>query len=194
MPRSTDTLQLEKVKKVAIQLIVEKGYEKTTVADIAKVAGVATGYIYRHYKGKQAMIQQIFEERSLNFERIVDDILTQHTDMQQVIEKYVSEVFKNARENNVVYRFMFLIAQEKIFGKSGNRQQIIERVCNKIFDKGKSQFASTINAEIIQLVLLNLPQQFVEHRINDAGEFNNISAEDEYRILQICKRALLTER
>ncbi|HAS40421.1 MAG TPA: hypothetical protein DCS93_08080 [Microscillaceae bacterium] len=194
MPRSTDTHQLEKVKKVAIQLIVEKGYEKTTVADIAKVAGVATGYIYRHYKGKQAMIQQIFEERSLNFERIVDDILVQHTDMQQVIEKYVSEVFKNARENNVVYRFMFLIAQEKIFGKSGNRQQIIERVCNKIFDKGKSQFASTINAEIIQLVLLNLPQQFVEYRINDAGEFNNISAEDEYRILQICKRALLTER
>jgi len=193
MPRSTDIHQLEKVKKVAIQLIVEKGYEKTTIADIAKAAGVATGYIYRHYKGKQAMVQQIFEDRSLNFEKIVDNILAQHADIQQIIEMYVSEVFKNARENNVVYRFMFLIAQEKAFAKSGNRQQIIERVCNKIFDKGKSLFASTVNAEIIQLVLLNLPQRFIENRINDVGEFSNISAEDEYRVLQICKKALLAK-
>ncbi|OJJ15643.1 hypothetical protein BKI52_37810 [marine bacterium AO1-C] len=191
MPRPTDIDQLEKVKKTAIHLIVEKGYEKTTIADIAKAAGVSAGYIYRHYKGKQAMIQQIFEERSLNFERIVDRILAQTHEMQEVIEIYVKEVFKNARENNVVYRFMFLIAQEKAFTKSGDRPIIIERVAKKVLDKGQAQFANIVNTEIIQLVLFNLPQRFVENRINNDGRFQNISAEDEHRMLQICKKSLL---
>lgn len=192
MPRHTDIEQLEKVKKTAIELIVEKGYEKTKISDIAEAAGVATGYIYRHYKGKQMMVQQIFEERSLNLERIIEEILEQSVDIQSVIQTIIKEVFQNARENNVVYRFMFLISQEKVFAKSTSRQIIIQRICSKILDKGQNQFSSFVDVEIIRLMLLNLPQQFIESKINDEGKFNHISGEDEYRILQLCKNALLS--
>lgn len=193
MPRHTDIAQLEKVKQTTIQLITQKGFEKTTVADIAKAADVATGYIYRHYKGKQGMVQSIFEERTTNFERMVNEMIGTSTKTEDLINEYIQEVFRNARENNVVYRFMFLMAQDKYFGNLSSRKAAIQRVCENILSSGQvaQDFAPFVNAEMIRLVLLSLPQQLVEHRMDKDGKFQYISTEDENRMIELCTQALL---
>lgn len=41
-----------KIIEVGFRLMCEKGYQKTTTADIAKAAGVSTGIIYSYFKDK----------------------------------------------------------------------------------------------------------------------------------------------
>ncbi|EHS58389.1 TetR/AcrR family transcriptional regulator [Paenibacillus sp. Aloe-11] len=48
-----------KIKKVAEELIIKKGYRDTTVQDIATSAKVAVGTIYRYYKSKDDILMDI---------------------------------------------------------------------------------------------------------------------------------------
>lgn len=49
------------IDKAAMQLFVSKGFAATTIKDIACMAGVTEGALYRHYAGKEALAQKLFE-------------------------------------------------------------------------------------------------------------------------------------
>lgn len=85
-----------RIIEVGFLLMCEKGYQKTTTADIAKAAGVSTGIIYSYFTDKhdifmdglkaysQKMMVPVFEEFTLPFdpktslERIVDSLIESH--------------------------------------------------------------------------------------------------------------------
>ncbi len=51
----------EKIFDAAVDLFAEHGYDRTTVRDIAKAVGVTESAVYRHYPGKDAILEAIFE-------------------------------------------------------------------------------------------------------------------------------------
>jgi AcrR family transcriptional regulator len=53
----------------AMQLIAQRGYEATTLRDIAKKAGVSVGLLYRYFPSKQAVIIALYEELSADYAR-----------------------------------------------------------------------------------------------------------------------------
>ena len=53
----------------AIRLIAERGYEATTLRDIAQVAGVSVGLLYRYFPSKQAIVIALYDELSAHYER-----------------------------------------------------------------------------------------------------------------------------
>lgn len=57
MPRPT---QEGKILEAALKCFAEKGYEATTIRNIAHHAGVTEGAIYRHYPSKEAVAQSLF--------------------------------------------------------------------------------------------------------------------------------------
>lgn len=46
----------------ALQLFTEKGYENVSIAQVAKLAGIAVGTVYRFYDNKLAMLRAMLEE------------------------------------------------------------------------------------------------------------------------------------
>lgn len=46
----------------ALQLFTEKGYENVSIAQVAKLAGIAVGTVYRFYDNKLAMLRTMLEE------------------------------------------------------------------------------------------------------------------------------------
>jgi AcrR family transcriptional regulator len=54
---------------VAIRLISERGYEETTLRDIARAAGVSVGLLYRYFPSKQAVIVALYNQLSTEFAR-----------------------------------------------------------------------------------------------------------------------------
>jgi len=48
----------------AVQLFAERGYEATTLRDIATRAGVSAGLLYRYFPGKRALVLHLYEELS----------------------------------------------------------------------------------------------------------------------------------
>lgn len=43
----------------AEELFANKGYKSTTISDIAKSAGISVGNVYRYYKGKEQILEQV---------------------------------------------------------------------------------------------------------------------------------------
>ena len=54
---------------VAMRLISERGYEATTLRDIAKEARVSVGLLYRYFSSKQAVITALHDELSMEYAR-----------------------------------------------------------------------------------------------------------------------------
>jgi AcrR family transcriptional regulator len=59
---------------IAVRLIAERGYEATTLRDIAKEAGVSVGLLYRYFPSKQAVVLALYDELSGNYERQTADM------------------------------------------------------------------------------------------------------------------------
>lgn len=51
----------QKIKEVALQLFSTRGYEGTSLADIAELVGIKKSSIYNHYKNKDDLFLHIFE-------------------------------------------------------------------------------------------------------------------------------------
>lgn len=57
----------ERLYATAIRLIAQRGYEATTLRDIAKEADVSVGLLYRYFPSKQAVIIALYEELSAEY-------------------------------------------------------------------------------------------------------------------------------
>jgi AcrR family transcriptional regulator len=55
--------------ETALSLFEKKGFEKTTLRDIASRAKVSLGLLYRYYPSKDALVIELYEELSKEFER-----------------------------------------------------------------------------------------------------------------------------
>lgn len=59
----------ERLYDTAIRLISERGYEATTLREIAKAADVSVGLLYRYFPSKQAVITALYDDLSGDFAR-----------------------------------------------------------------------------------------------------------------------------
>lgn len=87
------------IDNAALKLFAEKGFKKTAMADISRIAGVPVGNIYNYYSGKEQLFQSIIDplyhkfdniflknhDRSLhsgkNYNDLLQDIITKRIDL-----------------------------------------------------------------------------------------------------------------
>jgi AcrR family transcriptional regulator len=53
--------------RAAIKLIASRGYEATTLRDIAKKAGVSSGLLYRYFPSKRAVVLALYDDLSAEY-------------------------------------------------------------------------------------------------------------------------------
>ena len=59
----------ERLYSTAIGMIASRGYEATTLRDIAAEAGVSVGLLYRYFPSKQAVVMALYDELSAEYAR-----------------------------------------------------------------------------------------------------------------------------
>ena len=57
----------DRLYAVALRLIAERGYEATTLRDIAKEADVSVGLLYRYFPSKHAVVLALYDELSTEY-------------------------------------------------------------------------------------------------------------------------------
>ena len=57
----------DRLYTTAIRLIAERGYERTTLREIATRAGVSVGLLYRYFPSKQAVVIALYDELSTEY-------------------------------------------------------------------------------------------------------------------------------
>src|SRR5688572_16726483 len=64
----------DRLYATAMELIAARGYEATTLRDIAKAAGVSVGLLYRYFPSKQAVVIALYDELSSEYARHAADM------------------------------------------------------------------------------------------------------------------------
>ena len=64
----------QRLYEVAISLMARKGFESTTLRDVAKEAGVSVGLLYRYFPSKRAIIVALYDELSADYARKAADM------------------------------------------------------------------------------------------------------------------------
>ena len=61
MPKNLENIK-EEIIQATREMILEKGYERLNIRDIAKKCGIATGTFYNYFRSKQAIISALLDE------------------------------------------------------------------------------------------------------------------------------------
>ena len=104
--RRKDDEKEKSIKEAVIKLILEKGFHGTSIAKIAKEAGVSPATVYIYYENKEVMLQAIYREYS---EDIYDSLLSKinkDMDGQELIEMLTRGYYTYIQENGEVFHFV----------------------------------------------------------------------------------------
>ncbi|MBP0726876.1 TetR/AcrR family transcriptional regulator [Bacillus sp. RG28] len=68
---------IETILSVSAKLFLEKGFDKTSMQDIAKTAGISKGAIYHHFQSKEEIINAVTELQAQIMENMVNGWLSE---------------------------------------------------------------------------------------------------------------------
>ncbi len=69
----------ERLRAAALILFVQRGVAETTTRELAAMAGVSEGTIYRHYASKEDLVRELFEDHYFRFGSELDRIRAETT-------------------------------------------------------------------------------------------------------------------
>lgn len=89
----------EKLLDVGAKLVAEKGFNKISVEEITKTAGVAKGSFYTYFKRKEDLIQEI--NRSATSQVMEDVEAMGNADIEDKLQLYVVRFINKVQENDI---------------------------------------------------------------------------------------------
>ena len=117
-------LSQQKMFRSAVQLFLEKGYEKTSISDIAKAIGVAQGLCYRYFPSKEALFDSAIEQYA---DILVEQMGSLKTDGNQTLRQIIEAMPSAMEDRDTKYYPVFHGAENKKF-----HDQLTLKVCEKM--------------------------------------------------------------
>lgn len=77
-PPSPETETRTRILKSALRLFAKLGYDDTTTRDLAELAGIAEGTLFRHFPTKKAILIEVATQ---GWVEILTDLLTELSEM-----------------------------------------------------------------------------------------------------------------
>lgn len=91
----------QEILNVAIKLFAEKGYEGTTMADIAKQANVGFGTVATYYESKENLLLKCVEEPMESFKKAILNFNPAPTNYDQELTEMTYQHFKIFHEHRL---------------------------------------------------------------------------------------------
>ncbi|MBK5445463.1 TetR family transcriptional regulator [Peribacillus butanolivorans] len=168
----------EKILKAAIDVIPEKGLDKTSISDIVKKAGVAQGTFYLYFSSKKALIPAIADNLlTITLEGIKEKIQTEEN-FWDVLEVVIDETFNvtDAHKDVIVLCYSGL-AIDYSMEKWESIYQPYYSWLEDIIDNAikNNQIISDINVKWTARMIINLIENsaerfFISHEQDDTLE------------------------
>ena len=88
----------------AFQLIARNGYEATSIAEIAKQAGVSKGLLYNYFNSKEDLLEQLVTEAMSQGDEMIGELLDE--DPVKTLENIIRWIIKELRERPGHWKLM----------------------------------------------------------------------------------------
>ncbi|WP_075981949.1 TetR/AcrR family transcriptional regulator [Bacillus massilinigeriensis] len=96
----------DKIIESALILFAEKGFHGTNVPEIAKLANVGTGTIYRYFSNKEALVNKVYQ---VYMKKLSNSILSNFPTTNSTYEKYLhimNNLIQFAKDNKTAFIFI----------------------------------------------------------------------------------------
>jgi AcrR family transcriptional regulator len=93
-----------KIMDAAFTLIAQNGYESTSIAMIAKTAGVSKGLLYNYFTSKEELVKALVFGAMAEGDRLIAQLICD--DPRQTLENMFLWFFNEMRENHDHWRLM----------------------------------------------------------------------------------------
>ena len=126
-PPSSENQTRTRILQAAQRLFAAKGFEGTTTRDLAQIAGVAEGTLFRHFANKKAILVEVATSGWVD---ILTDLLTELSEMGSY--KAVAQVMRrrmcNLQKNADIMRVCFMEVQFHPDLRDRIQTEIIEKM------------------------------------------------------------------
>ncbi|MCT4619847.1 MAG: TetR/AcrR family transcriptional regulator [Marinisporobacter sp.] len=193
MARKIDPNKIEKVKKAAIEMIIEYGYRGASIASIAKRAGVSTGYLYRHYSSKEDLIEDLVDTRLKELKEGFIENFSQNKSFYEMIEDLVDKLFQLAKEDLLIAKFIIALIFEVDFDEKSEKKKCEQlEIVQKIRKVGlnRKEINPKTTEEDIAVVIFTIPFMYLAEMIKKANYEELLTEELAKRITNMCVNAL----
>lgn len=117
------TEKQENILQIALKLFAEQGYENTPTSQIAKVAGVSEGLIFRHFENKEGLLKAILEEGQVRLKKYIDEIIREK-DYKKRIALTIDLGGKLVQEERAFWSLQFTLKfKNALYAKLKNEQE-----------------------------------------------------------------------
>jgi AcrR family transcriptional regulator len=87
--RSKSAETRDRILKSALDLFHDKGFELTTMRDIADRAGMATGAAYYYFASKDAIVLAFYDRARTEMEPLLEEALTESKDLRERLRRII---------------------------------------------------------------------------------------------------------
>lgn len=109
-PKARHTRQ--KILAAAYELFTRQGYDKATMREIAKEAGVVAGAIYHYFPNKEYMVQAFYEQLHLEHDEFCEDFLATELDLIKRLHFVLRKKIEMAAPYQKLSRVLFRVASD----------------------------------------------------------------------------------
>lgn len=103
--RKKDDEKQRCIKNAVIKLMLEEGFQGTSIAKIAKEAGVSPATVYIYYENKDAMLREIYMEYVEDMFQSILERLSPEMRGEEIISELIRRYYFFIKENNEVFHF-----------------------------------------------------------------------------------------
>lgn len=192
MARIIDDNKIERIKNATLEMVVANGYGGASISKIAKNAGVAEGYLYRFYAGKNELVSDLLytnvNELADNLEYLLDNINSVWNIFELMIEKLIT--IANTQPEKI--KFLYVLMHDYNFNLTEKQRERIFNLCIRVKEIGikKSELREDVTEEEIYLMGVTYPIQFINLRLKNFFNKTQLTDNDVKSVLKTCINSL----
>lgn len=154
MPRGLATRN--RIKQAALELFVTKGVLGTSVRDIAALAEIAEGGLYRHYASKEDLAWKLFSENYAALAKELQDLAKAKGDFASRLGAMIHRFCRFFDEEPLLFRFLLLTQHQELPKLKSKTQSPVQALHRLVNDARKSGEIAIENADLVTAQLLGL--------------------------------------
>jgi len=138
MPRTKEQFEemrkatRDKIQSAAMKLFVQKGFGSTNVQEIADLAGISIGLLYRQYKTKEELFSDLVDYSLAGIRNIID-LFEQDNSPKKLVSQFVCEVYNDMINGEELANLLIIMTQSFLSGAANSKQDEIIQLDIKMF-------------------------------------------------------------
>jgi TetR/AcrR family fatty acid metabolism transcriptional regulator len=171
------------ILKAAVKVFARQGFHQSTVAQIAKEAGVADGTIYLYFKNKDDILVQFFSFRAKqvfeSFREDVDRAETSSDKLRNLVRRHLAE-FQRDRDGAVVHQVETHQNSRLAEAQIKEMSEMYRDLISEIIEQGQQEgtIRKDLYVGLVKRFIIGAVDEVINTWLHADGEYDLVSMAD----------------